>query len=45
MALIALHGMRGAGVVQCPHCAPEAGQESIEIRTYLMRTDYPKDAA
>lgn len=41
MALVALGGMRGAGVVVCPHCAGDP-RDSIEIRQYRMRVDRPR---
>ncbi len=33
MQLVSLHGMRATGVTRCPHCDPEPGRHSIEIRT------------
>lgn len=42
LALVLVNGMRAAGSVRCPHCAPEDGQASIEIRTYRMRRDIPR---
>lgn len=44
MALVALDGMRGAGVVRCPHCAA-APDLPIPILTLPMRDDTPGDAA
>lgn len=41
MALVALHGMRGAGVVRCPHCAAAPGLP-IPILTLPVRTDHPR---
>jgi hypothetical protein len=41
--IVALSGMRGAGVASCPHCAPEPGQDPIHIRVYPTRTDTPRD--
>lgn len=41
MALVALGGMRGAGVVLCPHCTGDP-RDSIEIRTFRMRVDTPR---
>lgn len=41
MALVSLQGMRGAGVVQCPHCVGNP-RNSIEIRTFRMRVDIPR---
>ncbi len=45
MHLVSLQGMRATGVTRCPHCNPEPGRHSIEIRTYRMRDDRPRGAA
>lgn len=45
MQLVSVQGMRATGVIACPHCSPANGEHSIEIRTYRMRDETPKDVA
>lgn len=45
LRLVSVQGLPAAGVIRCPHCNPEDGSASIEIRTYRMRDDKPRGAA